>query len=308
MLTAKETSRAYVAEDRYPLPLAPAMPDVWRLWQRAKDLEWDPQTDIPWAELRPERYSAEQILAARMYWSRRTWGEYGAISESPALLLRFCLENRHPDLRFFFTMRTMEEGRHAEASWLMSERLGGYFDQPQNPPTVGAVGTHGVRRMAFDPDTALEAIFASLVCAAEEILIDVFRATVDRATNPAVRRMMELILRDEVRHIAFGWQCLEAWAPTFTPEVVRSMERALVAMIENVEFRGYRNLWLALEGGDATPAEIDADRISCEAGLGGSTPEDEMRVFPEFLRKIRKRMAPWGVNIPLFDHPRLGRV
>ncbi len=60
--------------------------------------------------------------------------------------------------------------------------------------------------------------------------------------------------------------------------------------------------------GDATPAEIDADRISCEAGLGGSTPEDEMRVFPDFLRKIRKRMAPWGVTIPLFDHPRLGRV
>jgi hypothetical protein len=308
MLTDKENSPAYLAEDRYPLPLAPAMPDVWALWQRAKTLEWDPQTDVPWEALHPERYTPEQVLAARMYWSRRTWGEYGAISESPALLLRFCLENRHPDLRFFFTMRTMEEGRHAEASWLMAERLGGYFPQPQNPPTAGAVGTHGVRRMAFDPDTSLEGIFASLVCAAEEILIDVFKATVDRVTNPAVRRMMELILRDEVRHIAFGWQCLDAWAPSFTPETIRSMERALVTMIENVEFRGYRNLWLALEGGDATPAEIDADRISCEAGLGGSTPEDEMRVFPEFLRKIRKRMAPWGVTIPFFDHPRLGRV
>ena len=308
MLTDKERAQAYLPEERYPLPLRPAMPDVWRLYQRAKTLEWDPQTDIPWEELRPERYTPEQIMAARMYWSRRTWGEYGAISESPALLLRFCLENRHPDLRFFFTMRTMEEGRHAEASWLMAERLGGYFPQPQNPPTAGAVGTHGVRRMAFDPDTALEGIFASLVCAAEEILIDVFKATVHKATNPAVRRLMELILADEVRHIAFGWQCLDAWAPSFTPEVVRDMERAVVTMIENVEFRGYRNLWLALEGGDATPAEIDADRISCEAGLGGSTPEDEMRVFPDFLAKIRKRMAPWGVNLPYFDHPRLGRM
>jgi hypothetical protein len=308
MLTSKELARAYVPEDRYPLALAPAMHEVWELWRRSKALEWDPQTDIPWEALRPERYSEEQILAARMYWSRRTWGEYGAISESPALLLRFCLENRHPDLRFFFTMRTMEEGRHAEASWLLADRLGGYFPQPHNPPTAGAVGTHGVRRMAFDPDTALEGIFASLVCAAEEILIDVFKATVDRAANPAVRRLMELILRDEVRHIAFGWQCLDAWAPSFTPDIVRSIERAVVAMIENVEFRGYRNLWLALEGGSATAAEIDADRISCEAGLGGSTPEDEMRVFPEFLRKIRKRMAPWGVQIPLFDHPRLGRI
>src|SRR3989442_1218614 len=196
------------------------MRDVWELWRRAKTLEWDPQTDIPWEELHPERYSAEQLLAAQMYWSRRTWGEYGAISESPALLLRFCLERQVPDLQFFFTMRTMEEGRHADASWLMAERLGRYFRQPQNPPTAGAVG----------------------------------------------------------------------------------------AMIETVGFRGYRNLWLAIEGGSATPAEIDLDRISCEAGLGGNSPEDEMRVFPDFLKKIRKRMAPWGVSIPMFDHPRLGKV
>src|SRR5262249_52653274 len=178
MLSTKEQRAGYVYERRYPLALTPVMHDVWALWRRAKALEWDPETDIPWEALRPERYSAGQILAARMYWSRRTWGEYGAIAESPALLLRFCLENRHPDLRFFFTMRTMEEGRHAEASWLMAERLGGYFPQPQNPPTAGAVGTHGVRRMAFDPETSLEGIFASLVCAAEEILIDVFKATV----------------------------------------------------------------------------------------------------------------------------------
>src|SRR5205085_104828 len=136
-----------------------------------------------------------------------------------------------------------------------------------------AVGTPGVRRMAFDPETSLEGIFASLVCAAEEILIDVFKATVHKATNPAVRRLMELILRDEVRHIAFGWQCLDTWAPSFTPETVRNIESAVITMIEHVEFRGYRNLWLAIEGGSATPAEIDADRISCEAGLGGNTPE-----------------------------------
>jgi hypothetical protein len=79
-------------------------------------------------------------------------------------------------------------------------------------------------------------------------------------------------------------------------------------MIENVEFRGYRNLWLAIEGGDATPAEIDADRASCEAGLGGNTPQDEMEIFPQFVTKIRKRMAPWGVNLPLYKHPRLGEI
>ena len=189
----------------------------------------------------------------------------------------------------------------------MAERLGGYFPQPQNPPTASAVGTHGVRRMAFDADTALEAIFASLVCAAEEILIDVFRPP-SPATNPAVRRLMELILRDEVRHIAFGWQCLDAWAPSFTPETVENIERATAQMIQNVEFNGYRNLWLAIEGGSATPARDRRRPVACEAGLGGTTPEDEMRIVPQFIKKIRARMAPWGVNLPLFDHPKLGKV
>src|SRR3989449_10452982 len=147
------TSQAYVPEQRYPLSLSPAMPDVWALWQRAKTLEWDPQTDIPWEELHPERYSAEQLLAAQMYWSRRTWGEYGAISESPALLLRFCLERRLPDLQFFFTMRTMEEGRHAAASGLMAQRRARGFPQAPKPPTPRAPGPPRARPPALPPPT-----------------------------------------------------------------------------------------------------------------------------------------------------------
>jgi len=58
-------------------------------------------------------------MAARMYnWSRRSSGEYGTISESPALLRRFRRENQHPESR-------------AEAAWLMADRLGGCIPQPQ---------------------------------------------------------------------------------------------------------------------------------------------------------------------------------
>ena len=189
----------------------------------------------------------------------------------------------------------------------MAERLGRYFPVAA-APADGRRGRHPRgARMAFDPETSLEGIFASLVCAAEEILIDVFKATVHKATNPAVRRLMELILRDEVRHIAFGWQCLDAWAPSFTPETVRNIEAAVTAMIENVEFRGYRNSgWPSRRqrhaGRRSTPIASPARRA------GRQHPEDEMQIFPGFLTEIRKRMAPWGVKIPMFDHPRLGTV
>ena len=54
MLIQKEQSTHYLPEHRFPLPLAPEMPNVWDLWQRSKALEWDPQTDIPWEALKPE--------------------------------------------------------------------------------------------------------------------------------------------------------------------------------------------------------------------------------------------------------------
>src|SRR5437879_11920447 len=94
MLVDKERTEAYVPEHRYPLPVRSAMPEVWALWQRAKTLEWDPQTDIAWEELRPERYSAEQRLAAQVYWSRRAWGDYGGHLGSEELLLRLGLACR----------------------------------------------------------------------------------------------------------------------------------------------------------------------------------------------------------------------
>ena len=286
----------YLTEARYPLELTPAMPDVWELWQRAKTLEWDPEMDIPWAELHPERYTEEQIMAARLHWSRRTWGEYGAISESPALLLRFCLENRRPDLRFFFTMRTQEEGRHAEASWLMAERLGGYFPQPQNPPTASAVGTHGVRRMAFDPETSLEGIFASLVCAAEEILIDAFKATVHKATNPAVRRLMELILRDEVRHRDFGWDTLD-WLFTTNADggAVGWVTAELPAFLGELEKSyGIGNPTIAADSGEMT---------ELERSWGLAPPREYAEILTRTIEKdYRPRFSARGVTMSLEAH------
>ena len=59
---------------------------------------------------------------------------------------------------------------------------------------------------------------------------------------------MDLILRDEVRHVAFGWRRLDTWAPSFAPETVRNIERAVITTIVSVEVRGDWNLRHAPEG------------------------------------------------------------
>ena len=108
-------------------------------------------------------------------------------------------------MRLFFTIRSQEESRHAEVCYRMAERLGGYIDQPVKTTFQGSVATHGVRKLALDPDSPLECVIAALVCAAEEIAFDVFKHLIDITPNPVAKQVLKLVMRDEVRHCAFGW-------------------------------------------------------------------------------------------------------
>jgi hypothetical protein len=292
-------------EQRFPLDLDIRIPKIRSLLQQATKSQWDPRTDVDWDELDLTGVSDEHIWGARQYWSRRAWSEYGAISESPALQIRFCQQRIEPDLRLFFTIRTQEEARHAEACWLMAEKLGGYIDRPVVPAYSGAVATHGVRKMALDPEVPLEAIIAALVCAAEEIAIDVFKHLADITTNPVARTIQRLIMRDEVRHCAFGWHYMEHRVPRLSTGELAAVEKAVIVMIEKVELNGYHSAWLAPES-EASKAEVKADRLTWEAGLGATVEELEKPIFIDTVRRVRERMAPWGITLPIFHHPKLG--
>lgn len=292
-------------EQRFPLELGPVLPRIRDLFQAATRNQWDPVTDIPWDELRPERYSDAEREAGRFFWSRRAWGEYGAVSESPAILIRFCHEKREPDLRYFFTLRTQEESRHAEASWMMAEKLGGYIAEPAKREFQQAVATHGVRSMALDPDTSLEGIIAGLVCVLEEYGFDWFKLMGETAANPAVLEMLRLITRDEARHCAFGWLYLEERVPRLSEAQREAVRDATIAAVERVEMTGYRVPWLAPDSA-AVLAESDSDRRCFAAGLGATTEEIEKPVFVRTTERIRERMRQWGIELPMFRHPRIG--
>jgi hypothetical protein len=291
-------------EERFPLNLGVEIRKIRDLFRAATRNQWDPRTDIDWSALDDLDIDDEHRTAARMYWSRRAWSEYGAISESPALLVRFCQERRESDLRYFFTIRTQEEARHAEACYLMAEHLGGYFPQPALHDFQKSVATHGVRKMALDPETPLEAIIAALVCAAEEVAFDVFRHLVEITPNRAANQVLRNIMRDEVRHCGFGWAYLEHRIPQMTRAEIDVCERAVVTMIGQVEMNGYHSAWLAPDS-EATRGEIEADRLTWEAGLGATVEELEKPVFVESVGNIRERLKPFGIRIPTFTHPKI---
>ncbi|MBT3535521.1 MAG: ferritin-like domain-containing protein, partial [Rhodospirillaceae bacterium] len=265
-------------EQRFPLKLAPEIPHIRSLFHASAKNQWDPKTDVDWDLLDLSQYSEEQLRGAREFWSRRAWSEYGAISESPALQIRFCQDRLEPDLQLYFTIRTQEESRHAEACHMMAEKLGGYIEEPYVNVYEKSVSTHGVRAMALDPNTPLEAIIAALVCAAEEFAFDVFKHLYAIGTNPVSKQILRLVMRDEVRHCAFGWTFMEHRIKSLTPEQIKKVEEAVIVMVRDVELNGYHRAWLAPE----TPAsilEVEADRLSCEAGLGASVEELDIPVI-----------------------------
>ena len=291
-------------ESRFPLELGVRIPKIRSLYRQATARQWDPLKAVRWDDLRPEDYTEEQRYAARLYWSRRAWGEYGAISESPALQIRFCQQRHEPDLRFFFTLRTQEEARHAEVCYLMAEKLGGYIEAPTQSAFQGSVATHGVRKMALDLGIPLEATIASLVCAAEEIAYDVFAHLIKVTSNPVARRVLQLIMRDEVRHCAFGWAYMEKRVKELTPAQLAGVEQAVLIMIEKVEMNGYHSAWLGPDT-PATRTETTADRITYEAGLGATVEEAEKPVFVKSVKRVRKMMEPWGFTLKQFTHPKI---
>ncbi len=292
-------------EEHFPLTLDSRIPRIRDLFHSATKNQWDPRTDIDWDRLDLSRYSEEQIFAARQYWSRRAWSEYGAISESPALQIRFCEEKRPPDMQLFFTIRSQEEARHAEVCYMMAEKLGGYMEKPVQELFQGSVATHGVRKAALDPEVPLEAIIAALVCAAEEIAFDVFRHLVETARDPVAHQICRAIMRDEVRHCAFGWYFLEHQVKGMSPEELTVVENAVITMIEKVELNGYHSAWLAPEN-PASRAEVEADRLTWEAGLGATVEEEEKPVFVASIVRIRERMKAMGITLPTFHHPKIG--
>ena len=292
-------------ESRFPLDLSVRIPKIRELYRTAVKNQWDPQSEIAWDQLDVASRTPEQLWAARLYWSRRAWGEYGAISESPALQIRFCQQRREPDLRFFFTIRTQEEARHAEVCYMMAERLGGYVKEPVQSAFQGSVATHGVRKMALDPAISLEAIVASLVCAAEEIAFDVFAHLIEITPDPIANKILRLIMRDEVRHCAFGWAYMESRVPQLSKKELTAIEESVVIMIAKVEMNGYHSSWLAPES-PASRGEVEADRLTYEAGLGATIEKLEAPVFVASVQRIRRQMEPWGFTLKPFFHPKLG--
>jgi len=153
------------------------------LFKAFEDVRWTFERDVPWGAFCPEQLGDAQAQSIKM----------NAITEWAALPATemFLRDNRHDsDFSAFMSIWFYEEQKH---SLVLMEYLHRF--RPDLVPTEAEL--HAVR-FEFDPAPALETLM--LHFCGEIRLNHWYRRAAEWHTEPVIKKIYELISRDEARH------------------------------------------------------------------------------------------------------------
>ena len=288
------------AERRFPVRLDTVVPDIRALYHRSKDQCWNPQRDVDWDSFTPANYSAEQLAAAALFWSRITWIESTGLAETPSLLVRFCVErDREADPKLFLTVRNTEEAWHIECGHRFAELCNGYIDSPTSAAYAASFNRRFPRE-ALHAETSLDAYVAAHCALADGLELALWEGYRRNATDSVASHILDLCIADKQRHVEFGWLYLKTrsstWDETTCTEIAEYVDR----YVRDVELEGYRCPSLAPPG--QTEDLVEAEAISAAAGLGGVNAEQERQILRAWWVEGTERLAKIGVGVaPLVD-------
>lgn len=305
MSAVAQPTRLFV-ERRFPLAMTSHIGSIRELYEQAKAARWDPQRHIAWTALDASACSPEVRAAARSVWSRRAWLEYTGLAETPALIIRFCLETgREPDPKFFLTVRNTEEAWHVEVFHRLAEAFGGYLDRPADRAWE-PVFDQTLYREALDADQSLDAYVATHCAVEDGLEADLFDAYRDNARDPVVRSVLDKVAADKRRHAEFGWLYLASRADALDAPAREAVAARIGTWIRTVAFAGYQVPSLATA---IDTAGLAADAALCAgAGLGAVEAAQEQAIFRAYVGRARTRLGELGITLPGFEHPMLGAV
>ena len=310
--TSDRLLRGYQAQEkrflerRFPLRFTTESPVVRELYRQAKGMRWNPETDVAWSRFDATAYEPAVREAARLVWSRRAWGTYPGLGENTALLIRFCLESGAAgmDAKLFLSFRPAEEAKHLEACFLLARALGGYESTPAK--AVAQASNQPFAQMALDPDVSVEAVVAALGGLDDQLDLNLCLSHLQQSRDEIVRQLLRLIAADKERHVLFAWALLADRMPALDAGARAAVGRAVRDMLERVILVGYRNSWLLPP--EAREPLLAAEALTARNGLGASTVAQEKAVVRATLAQVRERLARWDVDLPVIDHPELGRA
>lgn len=295
-----------LVERRFPLDLDRSIASIRALYETAKRERWIPSTALPWASIDVSSLDETTRDAARRVWSRRAWIEYTGLLETPALLIRFCLEaGREADPKYFLTVRNTEEAWHVESFHRYANALGGYLAAPADPRWE-AVFNRTLYRQALHAGQSLDA-YVAVHCALEDGLeLELWSRYLENAIEPVAHALLDKVVAAKRRHAGFGWLYFEERAQRLDAAARAAISHELALWVERVAFAGHHVASLSTTI-DATP-DVEAAALASTAGLGAVPAEEERAAFAGYLARTRERFAQSGVSLATFTHPLCGTV
>lgn len=220
---ARVTETPAAADARWNLDYASDFPRGERLYHQAKEHAWDPRRDVDWSD----RAGSDEGLIADEHWVGHAMGLADLLDEeervrfnresvgwvmsqllhgeqgSLLLVSQLCDMRRDLDGKLFLAAQAMDEARHVEAfrRYLVESRLLAPVD-----PNMKAV----IDSMLSQPSWRKKAI--GMLIVVEGYALGVFGFMRRSTTDPLLRRILDLVARDEGRHVGFGIESIAAEA------------------------------------------------------------------------------------------------
>jgi len=285
-------------ERRFPVRLRPQVASLEGAYHKEKSAHWNPVSDIPWDLLGADDLEQRDRDAARLMWSRRLWAAYGYLSETPATLIRLCLELDRPiSPKFFLTVRNTQEACHIDVMQKMAEAYGGYLSKPEAPAYAALLNVDLSQRV-LHADTPIDAYIlahCAIKIGAEAALYTLYNTAVK---NDAITAALSLIAADKRRHAAFGWDFvtdrIHAWG-----EADRAAAKAeIVRVVDEIILSGYLTPFFAADG--IADQEKAAEAHAAAAGLGSTGGVGQRQALTRYLSETRERLQDLSIDLPEF--------
>lgn len=283
-------------ERRFPVRLGQKVASLHDAYDTEKAAHWNPVADIPWKQLDSDSLGAREKDAARLLWSRRLWVAYGYLSETPATLIRLCLELDRPiSPKFFLTARNTQEACHIDVMQKLADAYGGYLPAPASPAYAEILHLDLSQRV-LHADTWIDGFIlahGAIKIGAEAALYALYG---DAVENAAIAGVLRHIADDKRRHADFGWNFIRDRVDAWSDADRAAAREDIVRGVDEVILSGYLSPFLAPEG--VAEAEREAEALAATCGLGGAPEAAHRETLAAYLESVRARLREWDIELP----------
>ena len=211
-----------------------------KLYRLGKERNWDAAIDIDWSRKLPKTEPPIEKDAENPY---QTWEPFVALTpeqrtefgwhcqawavsqflhgEQGALLVASQLVSCAPthDGKLYAASQTFDEARHVEVfSRYLNQHMG--FMYPVNRHMKALLD-----KILTDPRWDLKFVGMQLII--EALALAAFNVQKEITADPVLRDVLEMVIRDEARHVAFGVTYMEEFVKSLSPEEIE--QRAIFA-------------------------------------------------------------------------------